>query len=528
MSVKRFRWAAVLALFVSLLLIVSTFVQPTLAGSLKKPGHGGVPGEWYVGEMPPNADPGLPVLLFVHGLNGSASIWYEGNNMYETAYHQGYQTVFVDLYDAGGNPKSMWDNGEMLAQIIEEVYDHFGRDIVLVSYSKGGIDSQAALIHYDAHPYVSNVITLGTPHRGSQLADLAYSGAAWWLAAIIGQRNDATYSLQTGYMSYFRSLTDSHANVSRNQYYTLAGTHRGSFGSALWWGGLYLSAYGSNDGAVVASYASLPYGQVVRVDSGWNHDTIKTGRTFNWFRPFLTTRTGSTSETEHQAETPHDRAGQVALREAYANQYIHGDVHSGLISEPILIEDRVQSVTISVFTDQPLDQLRLYDPAGQEEHQIRVQVEKDEHIFQGAYQYLLTVDQPRAGEWTLKGDTSGASGAFLLAAHFDSPLTNDLKLQLDAQQLQLYVDASFVSRAQANYSIDFFPDRLQSKRSGSSTGVKLIEREAVQGSNIALPVVTEPGVYNITVELSGETAAGHSLRRTAVHSVYVDEHGKLY
>lgn len=521
---KKARWAAVLTLFVSLMLIVSTFVQPTLAGSLKKPGAGGVPGEWYVGETPPNADPDLPVILFVHGLNGSASIWYEGNDMYETAYQQGYQTVFVDLYDAGGNPKSMWDNGEMLAQIIEEVYDHFGRDIVLVSYSKGGIDSQAALVHYDAYPYVSNVVTLGTPHHGSQLADLAYSGAAWWLAEIIGQRNDATYSLQTGYMDYFRSVTDSHTNVGHNQYYTLAGTHRGSFPTALWWGGLYLSSYGSNDGAVVVSYASLPYGQVVRVDSDWNHDTIKTGRTFRWFQPFLTTRTGQTSA--FQAEAGRHASDYVADQATYANQYIHGGEHEGRISEPIVIEDRVQSVTISVFTDQPFERITLRNPGGKEQ-KIDVQVDKAQDIFQGAYHYLFTVSQPDAGEWTLEADTQGANGAFLLTAHFDSPLTNRLELQDNAEQLRLHVDSSAVSLVQTVYSIDFIPDRLQG-RSRSNEAIKLIEREEVQDMNITLPAGSDPGVYNITVEFTGQTTAGYPLRRTAVHSVYVDGYGKHY
>ncbi|MDI5790481.1 hypothetical protein PO124_24680 [Bacillus licheniformis] len=57
----------------------------------------------------------------------------------------------------------MQDNGAMLAAKLREIYQYFGRKVILVSYSKGGIDSQSALIHHNAYHYVERVITLGTP-----------------------------------------------------------------------------------------------------------------------------------------------------------------------------------------------------------------------------------------------------------------------------------------------------------------------------------------------------------------------------
>lgn len=59
-------------------------------------------------------------------------------------------------------------------------------------------------------------------------------------------------------MEYFRSLIDNHPNVSKNNYYTIAGTNTGPFLSALWMGGLYLSD--PNDGLVKEASTKLSYG----------------------------------------------------------------------------------------------------------------------------------------------------------------------------------------------------------------------------------------------------------------------------
>ncbi|WP_279401318.1 hypothetical protein [Piscibacillus salipiscarius] len=79
-------------------------------------GNDETPGEWYIGSTPSNLDPSKPILLFVHGLNSTAQIWWEDNDMYQTAYDAGYQTTFLQLHDAGGYNEDMWDNGQLLAE----------------------------------------------------------------------------------------------------------------------------------------------------------------------------------------------------------------------------------------------------------------------------------------------------------------------------------------------------------------------------------------------------------------------------
>ena len=169
----------------------------------------GNPGEWYLGDTPDAVTGSRRPILFIHGFNRSSDTWYEGNDMYATAYENGYETAFIDVYP----DRSMWENGALLAQKIKEIYQYFGEKIVVVAHSKGGLDTQVALVHYGADPYIERMITLATPFYGSQLADLAYSRWGSWLADILGSKNEATYSLQTGYMNRFRSETDNQPNV---------------------------------------------------------------------------------------------------------------------------------------------------------------------------------------------------------------------------------------------------------------------------------------------------------------------------
>ncbi|MFZ5815142.1 MAG: esterase/lipase family protein, partial [Bacillota bacterium] len=219
----------------------------------------GSPGSWYIGAIPPDFDPAKPVLVFVHGKGGSAAAWwsetaYHGpNDMYTYAYTHGYRTAFVDLEPEG----DMWANGELLRLQLSQIARYFGVErVVVIAHSKGGVDVNAAAAFYGAGPLIEKVITLGSPHWGTPLADLAYSTWTWWLAALLGQNTDATYVMQTGYMAWFRSVAD--AAGDSVPYYTLSGHSCGPFLTALWWGCVYLS--GEDDGAVPLAFSQKPGG----------------------------------------------------------------------------------------------------------------------------------------------------------------------------------------------------------------------------------------------------------------------------
>src|SRR5699024_4768928 len=66
---------------------------PTLVGESDhstisgKAGNGNdeTPGEWYAGDEPEKPVSNAPILLFVPGLNNVAQIFWEDNDMYQTA-----------------------------------------------------------------------------------------------------------------------------------------------------------------------------------------------------------------------------------------------------------------------------------------------------------------------------------------------------------------------------------------------------------------------------------------------------------
>ncbi len=233
----------------------------------------GTPGKWYTGEKIDNVLENSFPILFVHGINRSSTTWRVDNDMAEVTAKNRIETAYIDLHPAD----DMWKNGRLLAEKLKDIYQYFNEKVVVVAHSKGGIDTQAALVHYGASPYVSRVLTLSSPHHGSELADLAYSKWAGWLTDALKSKSKAVFSLQTAYMRAFRFLTDEDKNGNDTPVYTFGGTGWGSMNSELFWGGLYLSRFGQSDGAVTVKSSRLPYGNEVAVKD-WSHKTIKEGK----------------------------------------------------------------------------------------------------------------------------------------------------------------------------------------------------------------------------------------------------------
>ncbi len=524
-------------------------------------------GWWFEGNTPTIIDPNKPILLFVHGLNGDYSTWTSGSNsMYNKALSQGYQTTFINLHP----DKNMWTNGSLLATKIQEIYNHYNKKIVLVAHSKGGIDSQAALIHYGAHPYVSNVITLGSPHYGSQLADLANGSWTWWLGAILGQRNDATESLQTGYMSYFRSITDSHSNRLRNKYYTLAGTSTGSFFSSLYWGGLYLNSYGQNDGAVVVNNASLPYGHIVKINN-WDHYNLTHGNTtFDWFRPYLTTSIAGLNTV--QVASNNFASLNTSTSDVAANTLVRGNVLSKETSKEVFwVEDGVDSININFLANQPINpnHIRITSPDKNKKFDSWT-VGEDTLYFNGAYYHSIKIDNPMEGEWSLeitnknyfssingnskKRGTVDYETAYVMTVTYQSDQTLNIPVEeiIDtlSDSVSVFEDSEMMK---SSSSVLGASEMKKAKSLGALSKLnvksKQVEFIPVDGGNddaIYLEVdakgdiengnlsrfnasmKNKKGVINVTLDISGVNGSNSRFERTIVKSVYVDENGKVY
>lgn len=222
----------------------------------------------YYGATPSESE-ALPVLVFVHGFGGLAQDWWEFtkfhgmNDMYVTAYEAGYRTAFVTLnWDGARWPvESMWINGLTLGRQIGAIAEHYGVDKVdIIAHSKGGVDAQAAAAYFGAAQRVRNVFTLGTPHWGTEIADLGFDTVVGRLLLKLLDMDDAGIQfMTTTYMGLFRALTDVRTADDGVRYYWAGGTgwQTGPLGLRL--SGRYLSKnFGPNDGLVTVASAQLP------------------------------------------------------------------------------------------------------------------------------------------------------------------------------------------------------------------------------------------------------------------------------
>lgn len=113
----------------------------------------------------------LPVLL-IHGWNSDASVW---NGWIDELNNTGIYAEAVMFgendpeYDACG---SSADHAADLDHIIEDFKSRtHAEKINLVAHSKGGLDARVFLANNLANEDVANLIMIGTPNRGSLVAD---------------------------------------------------------------------------------------------------------------------------------------------------------------------------------------------------------------------------------------------------------------------------------------------------------------------------------------------------------------------
>jgi hypothetical protein len=491
-----------------------------ISNQLPPPSEDTTPGTWFLGATPANADPNKLPIVFVQGMNGKAQNWwnetnYHGlNDMYETAYNHGYRTAFVQLYDAGGKPSSQWDNGELLARMLKEIYDHFGQKVNIVAHSKGGPDTQAALIHYGAYPYVSKVVTLGSPHHGSHLADLAHSSWAGWLAELLGQRSDATYSLQTGEMAKYREQTDSHPDADKNVYYTAAGTNWGPSLSALWFGGFYLSSHGDNDGLVNVWSTELPYGNHL-FTKDVDHDAIRTGSVaFAEIDSVL--RSGQVVQT---------RPDVPRMTEESADHFVRGGpLTAGTqAEETIPVDAGSEEILFTVLTKSPEVEVRLTSPSGKvytETSGVFSQA-TDETFFQGAavQMFHLKGSQVESGNWTMQMN-SPQTDAYLLITTYSGTdtLSFTFPAKADSGRLPLQMNWKNTDLKQLQGSIQVISPRGEKIQTEKITAGQIRKNVPDLADRFGLK---EPGTYNVTIDLQGTKADGTPFARTIIRSVYI-------
>jgi len=472
-------------------------------------------GDWYVGATPPNADPAKPVLVFVHGKGGSASVWWDStvyhgtNDMYAYAYNNGYRTAFVSLHPEG----TMWANGQLLSSLLSSITAYFGVDrVTIVAHSKGGVDANAASAHYGAASRISQVITLGTPHRGTPIADLAYSDWAGWLAELLGQRTDAAYVMQTGYMDYFRSLTDGlDPSVG---YATVSGYKCGPVFTALWLGCIAIS--GEDDGVVPVWSAQKPGGTHLRTGY-WDHDEIRMGsRVWSTIAPRLTA-SGAARESAVAAVRPdsdESAPGNLILR--------GGPVNSGAATASLPVEGGVKAVTFHVLSSTADLSAHLVDPDGGV-HPVKLTSRIDEgEVLGGAWIGSAEVQSPAVGEWQL--EITGPEGsAYLMVATLEGGVQAVLdrgpgvSLPGEARAVSLSLSGPAVAESRATARL---------VRDGAAASGHAAFRQDGRRHVAVVEAPAETGVHALSVTVTGRLQDGSAFERNLVTSFAVFEGGR--
>ena len=476
----------------------------------------------YYGAVPPE-NPDGPVLVFVHGYGGVADNWWtitsydELNDMYAMAYQDGYRTAFVSLGGADGSETgSMWDNGELLNWQLGVIARYYGVDSLdVVAHSKGGVDAQAAVAHYGGWLLVRHVFTLGSPHQGCELADLLYSDWAGWLARLLGLQDEATYTLQTGYMQLFRALTDPRVAAQDVIYYRAAGTDTGPQFSGLWLSGLYLSLFGPNDGAVTVASTELPEAHTLFIQP-YHHLNIFLGHTA---LPWIDAALNGDNPNRHRLYLPLVRANGTPEPPSRPQVIMRGGWLSGTVTETLPIESGAFKVTFDLMVPSDTVTATLTAPDAQP-RLLEVVPPNGDWIFGRVWHLVYTEDNPVAGEWVFT-ISSPEESAYLLVAMIESPLEVVLRGWLDGTMrpgdlLSLEAQASHPAGQPLVRRIEGRVTRVLPGRPPAAPMLLVAD-----GSTVPARLPPHEGIYAVSATVTGETPDGTPFERSFVRSLAV-------
>jgi hypothetical protein len=370
---------------------------------------------------------------------------------------------------------------------------------------------------------VRNVFTLGSPHHGTELADLLYSDWASWLAKLLGLQDEATYTLQTGYMQIFRALTDPKAADQDVIYYRAAGTDIGPPLSGVWLSGLYLSLFGPNDGAVTVASTELPGANTLFIQP-YHHYNIFLGHTaFPWIDAVL----DGDNPNHHRLYLPLVRAIGNPEPPSDSEVILRGGMISGTVTETVPIESGALQVTFDLMVPNDTVTATLTAPDALP-RSLEVVPPSGDWLFGRVWHLVYAEDKPMAGEWVFT-ITSPEKSAYLLVAMVESPLEVTLQGWPDGtmrpgDSLSLDVKTSHPAGQPLVRRIEGRVTRaLPGDVSSLSKDRPLVTPMSLTANGDIAPVrlPSREGIYVVSATLTGEMPDGTPFERSFVRSLAV-------
>lgn len=199
------------------------------------------------------------VLLFVHGwMSNPSNAWKDFHNLIKPLVQQAGYTHFATYgYNSGIGING---NGQLLANSLQSKLN--GAKLDIVGHSMGGLVSRSAIENHNASSLVNNLVTLGTPHKGSPLAASRY-----FLGFLIGLNNPlslSSYSMDTQGFKDLNTTSEFITNLNNNpqssvSYYAIGAENSPCEGTllGLCWPPSFYDILPGNDDGVVATTSAL-------------------------------------------------------------------------------------------------------------------------------------------------------------------------------------------------------------------------------------------------------------------------------
>jgi triacylglycerol lipase len=212
---------------------------------------------------PPKALTRFPIVL-AHGLGGFDDILLGTRRLH---YFRGVpdhlRGLGATVHIAGVAPlASIAQRAEQLAAHVEALA---APRVIIIAHSMGGLDARFAISKLGLHRRVAGLVTIGTPHRGTPVADKSAGvlGANYgmpWLLSRVGLDVGALYDLTTARMAAFNANVRDVRGVDYACF--LASVSREKLNPLLWPLQAFVSQVaGPNDGLVPES--SQRWGEVL-------------------------------------------------------------------------------------------------------------------------------------------------------------------------------------------------------------------------------------------------------------------------
>ncbi len=464
----------------------------------------------YYGAEPYNSG-NKPVLVFVHGFIDLANTWFApGNDVYDRAFDDRYRTAFVAMTRGEG----MWVNGGLLASMLEDITDHYGvSDVVIVAHSNGGKASEVAMFHENKSHLVDRVITLGTPFKGTGLADLAETPALNWLVDFIGL-GGGTSTSTTYYMEgVARPILDNEPDNEPHKFLNFGawGYNKGTTIAAptMLVGGTYLNAVGGgsstggNDGVTPYYSSTRPGGNPqwpgycawwwCNDESQYDHIDITFDYVmWNEIKPYFQGSLGSFKMTE-------DFESQYNRESVLESNFEILSTMDGY-AETFTIKEEMGQVNINLMHPQEENEFAIVNEKAEN---LNLIAEKSRGHNQGTNTSIL-LENPTVGTYSIESDAEFAAmisyekGARLL---FDnSKIRYEEGENITFKTEIVDTDELAVMTGVVVQKTDLMGEPVK------SNGI-VVEFEALGNGEYvySLPKGLEEGVYNLTINAEGNT-----------------------